>query len=1038
MADEQIDKEGMTTREVFPGGTFRRPDPFVKSFLRLPPGANNLDVRPMRSMASAHGYLILSAPEYWDLLDEMYESDEVLRMCLDLMVAYMLMRPQGVRVETGEDDPRAGQIQEFFEDRFVNNPRVNFRYLCWSLALGILKHGRSTNEILWEFTGDGALLPKQFYHCHPGQFAFNREGEMFLQKDLASATPLPSRKFVTAVNASLYDNPWGDSALFPFRYKWQYKKRVLIAKLQYLERFGTPIVHGQIPKETTEKEQAMAELIAAIEQLDSGMALVTALGEEIKVHQRSTSGLGGSDGVHDAIIDRIDSYFIRALLGAELNTTAGDRGARSLGEVHERTVLNKILPLARIVEKALNLLVFDPIRILNFGEGSPVVRYWFDTEESTDAEDARETLKSAVDNGVPVTVRQAQNMLGIEPAGPDDELLKKPQTVVAVPGMPSASDTETGEDTERGNIIPMPDEDELEDDELAASEFGKETQAAIKTFQNKETKFAQYSFGSTQLDVGEWGRMILKAWLDNVIADEDLYTDANEPDKYGREYDSHVTVLYGLKPDVTLEQVESAVAGEWWQWLEFGEMKVFSKDDKDFDVLVIDVRLSEELKQLRAALETLPFETDHPIYEPHLTLAYLKKGTWQKYLNNPDVDNPLEGWMEVVEKLTFSTVDDVRHDIWLTGPYVEMDSAIDSARATMFKFATQMKLPVEMSTLWHRADSAGEKFRELKGEINRSAETQGHEWSEKIAEVAVADTHSQLVDVLKATSERLGKYDKSKSLNLTLVSDVDMRPMKLEETARRIVLSTFMIRQWIAANELEGVREVQPKYRAEYEARFADEDDELLDLMPEGFRDAAEWMASRGVMTVEKVRELAQIMAEQFGGSAKQWEVNLRDEYLVLAKTAETGATKKIQGLIEQAVRNGETLADFLNGLDGLIELGDVPPGLESYWETVFRTEVGNAYKKAQIANEMDPDFEPYHWGWEGYNPVDDRSDPTHSAINGKKFKKGSAASTMLGLPPFRYNCRCAMFALTSPDPNKPGHRESKSALSIASKVHKF
>lgn len=1016
MMDENVktDKDQMTERQVFPGGAFRKPDSFVQNFLRMPPGANNLDIRPARSASTSHGYLILTAPEYWDLLDEMYESDEVLRMCLDLMVAYMLMRPQGVRVEEAESDSRAEEIQTFFEKEVVLNPRVNFRYLCWSLAIGILKHGRSTGEIVWGQTPDGKMVPKQFYHCHPGQFAFNREGGMYLQTDMAKLEPLPPYKFVSAVNSSLYDNPWGDSALFPFRYKWQYKKRVLISKLQYLERFGTPIVHGKIPKETTEKELAMAELISAIEQLDSGMALVTALGEEVVVHQRSTSALGGSDGVHDAIIDRIDSYFVRALLGAELNTTAGDRGARSLGEVHERTVLNKILPLARIVEKVLNLEVFDPIRILNFGENSPVVRYWFDTEESTDASDARETLDCATRNGVPVTVRQAQEMLGIEPANPSDELLDRPS--ITIP----PRDTETGRDESRGSIIPLPEDEE----EAAAS----------------ETKFAAYSYGSTQLDFTE-GKAAVQRWLDAEIDPDDLYEDEQEPGKYGKVYDSHVTVLSGLRPEVTREDVENAVAGEWPQWVWVGHYKVFSAEN--YDVLTMEIELDDGLKSLRKALETLPYEATHPTYQPHLTLAYLKKGTVDKYL---ELETPLAGWLEYVDHLTFSNADDVREMIALTGPLVAMKGdPIDRAWGSWNQML-ELNPRIRESALemWSRNDSGGTKFRDMRGEINREAETQGHEWSEKIAKAAIGDTRSQLVDVMKDTAERLRKYDVTHQMNPTLVSDVDTSKLDLEVTARRIVLSTFMIRRWIAFHELEGVKDAQPKFRNVYSQLFDRYDEGEVDIetilatLPDDFKDAAEWMASRGVMTVERVRELAQIMAEEFGGDARQWERNLRDEYLALARSGGTGATKRIQGMIEDAVRGGETLLDFLTRIESLVNIGDVPPGLESYWETVFRTEVGNAYKKAQMQNEMDPDFEPWHWGWEGYNPQDDRSEPSHAAVNKKRFKKGSAASGILGLPPFRYNCRCAMFALTTPLPSQPSFEESKDALSIAAQVTKF
>src|SRR5690349_18747976 len=85
----------LKNRVLYPGTAVKK-DNLVRDFLRYPPGASTLDIRPTKSNSTANGYMILTSPEYWDLLDEMYESDEILRMCLELMVAYMLMRPQGL------------------------------------------------------------------------------------------------------------------------------------------------------------------------------------------------------------------------------------------------------------------------------------------------------------------------------------------------------------------------------------------------------------------------------------------------------------------------------------------------------------------------------------------------------------------------------------------------------------------------------------------------------------------------------------------------------------------------------------------------------------------------------------------------------------------------------------------------------------------------------------------------------------------------------------------------------------------------------
>lgn len=105
----------------------------------------------------------------------------------------------------------------------------------------------------------------------------------------------------------------------------------------------------------------------------------------------------------------------------------------------------------------------------------------------------------------------------------------------------------------------------------------------------------------------------------------DIYTE----DGFGIESDSHVTLLYGLSPQVELEQVTKKLDGKSFGETKIGDVSLFEKDD--YDVLKFSA-FSPSLQLANKKLRELPYENDFPIYKPHLTLAYIKGGLGKKYV----------------------------------------------------------------------------------------------------------------------------------------------------------------------------------------------------------------------------------------------------------------------------------------------------------------------------------------------------------------------------------------------------------------------
>ena len=107
-----------------------------------------------------------------------------------------------------------------------------------------------------------------------------------------------------------------------------------------------------------------------------------------------------------------------------------------------------------------------------------------------------------------------------------------------------------------------------------------------------------------------------------TVADEDL------ADK-GREDQPHVTVLYGLR-DNDAGPVRQAVETFGTINAQLGQLDYFPADEHD--VLIVRVE-SDDLHNMHGDLQQLPHTTTHPTYQPHVTLAYVKPGTGQHWVD---------------------------------------------------------------------------------------------------------------------------------------------------------------------------------------------------------------------------------------------------------------------------------------------------------------------------------------------------------------------------------------------------------------------
>jgi hypothetical protein len=137
------------------------------------------------------------------------------------------------------------------------------------------------------------------------------------------------------------------------------------------------------------------------------------------------------------------------------------------------------------------------------------------------------------------------------------------------------------------------------------------------------------------------------SWGYDHIACCDLFEDEDDP-TFGRERDIHVTMLGPVEED-SLRYVTAAINSEPPVEITLGKIGLFKTNSK-YDVVQIQIP-GDEIHRLHRGLSLgIRNISKFPAYIPHVTIAYLKKGMGEKYLN----DTYFEGQKFWIRELLFS------------------------------------------------------------------------------------------------------------------------------------------------------------------------------------------------------------------------------------------------------------------------------------------------------------------------------------------------------------------------------------------------
>lgn len=123
-----------------------------------------------------------------------------------------------------------------------------------------------------------------------------------------------------------------------------------------------------------------------------------------------------------------------------------------------------------------------------------------------------------------------------------------------------------------------------------------------------------------------------------VVPSEILYTDPNDP-SYGYDEEPHVTVKYGFTPDLTRRNVADILKDVRPFDINLKALNLF--ESEQYDVVKYEVEKNEILSKLRGRADLFANEDRFPEYNPHMTIAYVKPGSFKERGSNMNIRLPI-------------------------------------------------------------------------------------------------------------------------------------------------------------------------------------------------------------------------------------------------------------------------------------------------------------------------------------------------------------------------------------------------------------
>lgn len=206
--------------------------------------------------------------------------------------------------------------------------------------------------------------------------------------------------------------------------------------VSYNEKFGSPLRVGKYP--TSAQDDDIDALDEALRQL--GVDASATIPEDMKVEFIADSGAKTGGDTFERLLVFANREISKLVLGQTLTTEEGSNGTQALGNVHNTVRADLRDSDAAELAGTLTRDLVAPMVLWNWGPNAPVPQWCFNVEPAPDkAADADlqvkrgQVFQAARTLGVPVSVAQVQEELGIRTPEPGEAVLPPAPAAPAAP-----------------------------------------------------------------------------------------------------------------------------------------------------------------------------------------------------------------------------------------------------------------------------------------------------------------------------------------------------------------------------------------------------------------------------------------------------------------------------------------------------------------------------------------------------------------------------------------------------------------------------
>ncbi len=269
------------------------------------------------------------------------------------------------------------KIADFVKEVFINMKIENTRYDI----LNSYYYGFSVLEK--NYTTDGNYVVYESVVGKPQEwFFFDGENRLcFKSKDNFSGEPVDMQKVILVQECPEYNNPYGRRIASAVFWPIIFKRGGIQFWVEFVEKYGGVLMYLL----TQEKDEGRKrQKLAMLDDMVRTAVGVYETGDELKIVDVNKSG---SSDTFITMLNFFNAEISKAVLGQTLTTEQGERGARSLGEVHLEVQREIIEQDKKRELKVINKLVKELVS-LNF-DTTDFPRYVLEEKEELKFEKAK-------------------------------------------------------------------------------------------------------------------------------------------------------------------------------------------------------------------------------------------------------------------------------------------------------------------------------------------------------------------------------------------------------------------------------------------------------------------------------------------------------------------------------------------------------------------------------------------------------------------------------------------------------------------------